>query len=924
MGTSSAEPGAAAQIPQLEGDALAAVQHRGSHLQIIAAAGSGKTEVVSQRVVSLLADGEPARSIVAFTFTEKAAAELKHRITERVRQALGQEAVDQLGGLFVGTIHAYCFRLLQQRVPEYETYDVLDENQLNAFLGREATHLDLKALTGKLFTSIHEFLRGLDIVENELLEADVLDEPFRTIYLAYLDTLERYRLLTFGQQVARAVHALEDPAVASAVHGELRHLIVDEYQDVNPAQERLIRLLTGPGVELCVVGDDDQAIYQWRGSNVENITTFADRYDGVARFEILHNRRSVPGVVEPAGRFAATIPGRLEKQMLPVRADAGGTPVAVWVEESELDEAAMITAMVDDLHEAGLPYADIAVLVRGRVAYRKILDQFATFDIPVQPGGRTGLFDQPEAVLLGKVLCWLVDHEWRGAHGPGTEVDQADLLDGLEELLDAPRARRRAIREVLDEWKAQVPQETSSANLLRDFYELLDVLDVRSWDLSDPLLANRMGTLARFSALLADYEAVRTRARVDPDNPGEQVGAWDRGVWYYRNLAIYVVNHARGAYDGFDGEEDVTLDAVTVGTVHGAKGLEWPAVFVPSLTAKRFPNSNAGNRQSWPISRELFDADRYEGGNAEERRLFYVAMTRARDWFSASRHVRVAVKASAASPYWEHLAGDVGTVDAGTPDVPPIEPRSTPGSADLQVTFSEIASFLDCAMAYRLRNLFGFQPRLAPELGYGKAVHHVMRMVAEATKANGAVPTEAEIDDLLDERFYLPAANKAAHRQLKAAARRLVTSYATDHPDDLFRVWETERPFELHLDGVVVSGRADVVLDKEGGVETALAIVDYKTSVTKDADHALQIQVYADAGRREGLEVRGAYVHDLRASAAKDPGARAPVAIGPADVAKAESKVLEAANRIRAKDFAPSPGPKCRGCEVRTVCGSAI
>jgi DNA helicase-2/ATP-dependent DNA helicase PcrA len=909
--------------PVLEGQARDAVEHRGSHLQIIAAAGSGKTEVVSQRVVSLLAQGVPASAIVAFTFTEKAAAELKQRITERVLESLGASAVDRLGRLFVGTIHAYCFRLLQQRVPEYETYDVLDENQLNAFLGREATQLDLKALTGKLFSSIHEFLRGLDIVENELLDADLLDDPFRSVYLDYLDRLERYRLLTFGQQVVRAVHALEDPGVAASVHADLRHLIVDEYQDVNPAQERLIRLLTGPDVELCVVGDDDQAIYQWRGSNVENITTFADRYEGVARFEILHNRRSVPGIVEPASRFAATIPERLPKQMLPVRPSATGTPVAVWVEESELDEAAMITSLVDQLHDAGLPYADMAVLVRGRVAYRKILEQFATFDVPVQPGGRTGLFDQPEAVLLGKVLCWLVDHEWRGAFGPGDPVDQQELLDGFEELLEAPTTRRRAIRELLDEWKAQVPQETSAANLLRDFYELLDVLDVRRWDLSDPLVANRMGTLARFSALLADYEAVRTRARIDPDNPGEQVGAWDRGAWYYRNLAIYVVNHARGAYDGFDGEEDVTLDAVTVGTVHGAKGLEWPAVFVPSLTSNRFPSSNAGKHQSWPIPRELFDADRYEGGDAEERRLFYVAMTRARDWLSASRHVRVNVKASAASPYWEQLVGDVGTVNAGSPDLPKIAPRSEPGSGDLQVTFSEIASFLDCGMAYRLRTLFGFQPRLAPELGYGKAVHHVMRMVAEATKANGTIPTEAEIDDLLDDRFYLPAANKPAHRQLKAAARRLVTSYATDHPDDLFRVWETERPFELHLDGVVVSGRADVILDREGGVETALAIVDYKTSVSKDADHALQIQVYADAGRREGLDVRGAYVHDLRASAAKDPGARSPVAIDATDITAAEATVREAADRIRSKDFTPAPGPKCRKCEVRTVCASA-
>ena len=105
-------------------------------------------------------------------------------------------------------------------------------------------------------------------------------------------------------------------------------------------------------------------------------------------------------------------------------------------------------------------------------------------------------------------------------------------------------------------------------------------------------------------------------------------------------------------------------------------------------------------------------------------------------------------------------------------------------------------------------------------------------------------------------------------------------------------------------------------------METALAIVDYKTSVTKDADHALQIQVYADAGRREGLDVRGAYVHDLRASAARDPGARQAVPIGSADIAGAQAQVLEAAGRIRAKDFTPSPGPRCRSCEVRTVCTS--
>src|SRR5207248_1681916 len=202
------------------------------------------------------------------------------------------------------------------------------------------------------------------------------------------------------------------------------------------------------------------------------------------------------------------------------------------------------------------------------------------------------------------------------------------------------------------------------------------------------------------------------------------------------------------------------------------------------------------------------------------------------------------------SPYYLELA-DL-EAEPATIEYPPIEP-SVSGDEALEITFPELATFLDCGMAYRLRNLLGFQPRLAPELGYGKAVHHVMRTVAEVTNAKGKVPSAAEIDQILDQSFFLPSANKVAHRELKAAARRLVTRYASEHADDLFRVWESERPFELRLDGITVTGRADVILDREGGNPDALAILDYKTSTSDEADHLLQLQVYTDAGRREGL-----------------------------------------------------------------------
>ena len=151
-----------------------------------------------------------------------------------------ETVLDRLGGLFVGTIHAYCFRLLQTHVPRYETFDVLDDHQLTAFLAREATRLGLKQLDpkGRLFGSISRFLQGVDVIENELLDPATMPEPFGSVLLDYLAALERYRLLTFGQQVVRAVRELEPDDVRAQVHADLRHLVVDEYQDVNPAPVR--------------------------------------------------------------------------------------------------------------------------------------------------------------------------------------------------------------------------------------------------------------------------------------------------------------------------------------------------------------------------------------------------------------------------------------------------------------------------------------------------------------------------------------------------------------------------------------------------------------------------------------------------------------------------------------------------------------
>jgi DNA helicase-2/ATP-dependent DNA helicase PcrA len=907
-------------LPVLEGEAAAAVAHRGGHVQIIAAAGSGKTEVVSQRVASLLTDGESTESIVAFTFTEKAAAELKERIRERVTVKLGDSVTDQLGRLYVGTIHGYCFRLLQTYVPKYETYTPLDPNQLTNLLYREQNRLKLKRLDtdNRLFAGIKAFQESIDVVENELLRVeDLPDGDFKESAVAYYQMLDGYRFMSFGLQIVEAVRALEDPTVRAAVTADLKHLIVDEYQDVNPAQEDLIRLLSKPHgtADVVVVGDDDQAIYQWRGSNVTNIVTFADRYDGVTQFNLLVNRRSRPGIVKLANAFAQTIPQRLDKEMGTFRPEAGPAVSIAIGHDDEQAEADAIALDIESLYEKGVRYRDIAILVRGRNAYTKILDALEISGIPVQPGGRAGLFEQQEAAVFGATFAWLSGIEW----APGRFIRRekiliADLLNDYREVFSLDDDDIIKLRGHLIRWQSKTRRDPPDwdPSLVGEFYQLTELLRISEWDLADVHQRNRLGTVARFTNVLADYESVTRRSRRDPENPSEQVGGAVGNEWFYRNFALLLVNYATGNYDDFEGEEDILGDGVALSTVHGAKGLEWPVVFLPSLTDGRFPSSRSGRQRDWLLPRSLFNAARYEGSDAEERRLFYAALTRARDWVSLSSHARVTKNAAKASPYI--LEAAKFAKNAGLPTS--AEPRGIE-APDLAITYSELDAYLTCPRSYLLRSEMGFMPSVKSEIGYGNAVHHVMRVIAEHARATGELPRPKAINDLLTSDFFLPFANKAAHKEMREKARLLIFKYVNEHKDDLKRTWATERPFELYLDGVVVSGRADVIYDEHDGIVDNLAIVDYKTA-TGGEIHPLQLQVYADAGRREGLTVGAAFIHDMGDTV------RHPVDVSHDAVAKAEHIVIAAAELLKKRDFTPSPeAKKCASCDVRTVCGAA-
>ena len=275
-------------------------------------------------------------------------------------------------------------------------------------------------------------------------------------------------------------------------------------------------------------------------------------------------------------------------------------------------------------------------------------------------------------------------------------------------------AQADALRKYLEDWKPARPDRTStsaSSATSTTSLHLLGVAQVGPHRRASS--ATAWALLARFTNVLADYESVTRRSRRDAKNPGEQVGGDIGGEWFYKNFALLLVNYANGSYDDFDGEEDLRGDGVALGTVHGAKGLEWPIVFLPSLTKGRFPSSTKRHAQEWLVPTTMFDAARYEGTDADERRLFYVALTRARDWVSLSSHRRVNTQnrqgIRRTSPSAGQVEPDRRLSDISGGHRGSRRPTSRSPTASSPRTPSAPQSYL-------LRNELGFMPPIQSEL----------------------------------------------------------------------------------------------------------------------------------------------------------------------------------------------------------------
>ena len=890
-------------------------------LQLIACAGSGKTETVTRRVARLVADGVPADSIVAFTFTDRAAAEMAARVRDHLREIAPGRAGP--AGLFVGTIHAYCRQRLADALPQYRTFDLLDDDARPLFCRRHYADLGLERLLTYYVTRsrepsryevIRDFCRNADLVRDERIDPARLASPFCECYRAYIDLLRALHYLDFAGMIANYVEALEaDPALLARERERVRHLIVDEYQDVNTLQERLIALTAGETGNLCVVGDDDQCIYQWRGANYEQIISFGTRYPDVTTVRIQQNFRSTPGLVEAAARVIDRNEYRLPKAMRPWsegRRRTGTDDIAACFFANEADEVAGIVEQIGALRgrpyvnssgdERHLAYRDMAVLMRSvRTRARPLLDAFDRAGVPyVVRGGR--LFNRPEVAIVMHALAFLGGYPYplRAA----VPVDLRRLAE-VYGSLDLPRADPVAFGGAMTTLRRETGG-TTRLSLQEAFHQVLRALGADRIPFPETWYYN----LGALSQLVTAFEHLYPR--ITP----EEVHLF---LEYVQGYALWTAEEGGPEAQGMP-------DAVTVATLHQAKGLQYPAVFIPRLNAGEFP-SGRPETAVWFVPPYLFDRGRYATALEDERRLFYVGITRSEQYLFLSGHRQCGEDRTVAEPsiFFDEYPRDHvvdrfpasgASREAGS-DAFPGPPRSAPL---VETSWSALRYYARCPHDYRLRHVYGFDPMPKEEMGLGRAVHAVLAAVHERAAAGGL--GIEEIPGMVDEHLLLRFAPPATVDRVRESVARQTLRYVLRSREDLGRIAEVELPFTVPFEEGIVSGAMDLVLTEVGG---GVELRDFKLTEEGESgfrhDAEQQLRLYALAAGSLGHEVRRASICHF------DTGSIAEVAVGPQALEETRAAINGMMAGIRRQEFPMAPEEaRCTHCDWGCVCcGSA-
>jgi DNA helicase-2/ATP-dependent DNA helicase PcrA len=977
------KPALAPILDGLTPDQEAAVTHGDGPLLIVAGAGTGKTTVITRRIAYLVAAKRARPSeILALTFTDKAAEEMEGRVDLLVPYGFAD--------MWISTFHAFGDRLLRDeglalglstdfRIlsrPEQVVFlrEHLFELPLGHFrpLGDPTRHL--QALTTLLSRAKDEAVTPEEYLA---FAADLLDRAKASpedaalreeasqqgelagCYAAYQRLLAERGMMDFGDQVLLSLQLFrEHPVLLRQFRERFRYILVDEFQDTNHAQWELVKLLAGAAGNVTVVGDDDQSIYRFRGAAISNVLEFTRVYPEAARIVLRENFRSGQAILDAAYRLIRhNDPDRLEvregiDKRLAARAPEGPPPRHMHFDTVSSEADGVARQIAERVGAGAWANRDVAILVRANRDADPFLRAMNLQGIPWRFSGNQGLYARPEVRLLIAFLRVVADPEdtvslyfLAGSELYGMETWQLarcasaakranrslrwvfENLDGASDLGDLdPEAQATAGRLLKDvkEYVA-LSRDRSTGDVLYQFLMrsgLLKRLTAAGTAAAD----TRVGNIARF------FEIVHRFADVAPPPAGVP------------QFVLHLDLLIEGGDDPAAVEADQDADAVSVLTVHKAKGLEFPVVFLVGLVADRFPSR--GRREPLPLPDALVRGI-LSGGDfhlQEERRLFYVGMTRAqRELFlssardyggSRARKVSRFVLEALDLPPAEPAAYKASALEAIRRQAPTVEEspeafRVIPDSEILTLSHYQVDDYLTCPLKYKYIHVLRVPIREHHAVVYGKALHdaisaYLRRKLAgrHGTGSLDPAAIEAAVLEAFESAWQSVGFLSREHEDLRLEeGRAVLRRFVADQERTGSIPTAVERPFTFLLGTTKVVGRFDRVDEPDGQV----FIIDYKSSAVRDqkeadrkAKESLQLAIYALAyAQMYNRNPDAVQLHFLESGLVGSTRKTA------ADLEETRATIEAVARGLRARSFTATPGyMPCGYCAFREICPS--
>ena len=888
---------------------------------VVAAAGSGKTRLLLDVLASRIERGDinPENDeVIVFTFTNDAADELAVRLTK-----LFEDRQTLLNRIFIGTIHGWCNAYLKKEGALANT-KVIDELEQYQLLLRVYPILSIKDMYKEKnkFQKIEAFVNDLELFYHENLDISDPIIPKRVLRCAqeYTEFIRKQRLLDFGSLIRKAISQLQ-----VCKSKQRYHIFVDEYQDVNLAQVKLIESLLNlhPKSTLFAVGDPRQAIYQWRGSDIRRILDFSSDFKDTEIFSTMQeNYRSRTGIVNFANEIARDMdfgsyvgPHFKINDMIPWRKDEA---LSVIHERGHFSHEERIVRRIKELNSKGVRYSDIAILMRSVVYHASdLMNLLDEEGIPYySPNKNAGIDFIRE--FMGSIIK-LMELMAEG-HEPANRQEEEDLKEEIDQSLKSiikycinvkPHSVHVAVQNWYDKLTTPIRSKKGASGaksytrFRNEAYNFRGQLFEFCKEIGFTLNEDEFELQEGFSAITQIMRAIeevyrrrfrRTSIRAPPIEVFLKNLKWQLGHEIERWAEIGMEMLGGG-------------NRVTISTVHAAKGLEWPVVFVPFLWVNRFPVRKSSHETSFPD--EI--AARYGTTREDEKRLWYVTVTRARDrlyYFSGSTEQRRKPSPFTYSIFVlknpQHMI-EISSLN-GSEKLSGVEPHTRETYLNLGV--SDFLLLLECPFHFYLRRVKGVDVPVGEEFGAGNVLHKVI----ERLLSNDY---QTDFKEITNQEVYLPLAEHFFEQNVKKSIERKVKSLVESGYMDNVNL--SEIPFKILIRNIVVLGIVDAVRTTEKGIE----IIDWKSSIHDrfKTRYESQLRTYAAGLRSLGHNVEKGLIYDLDRIHKGYSDSVLEVDISQERIKKLLKKAKSSLQQLEKGIPTIEPNPtSCNACDVRSIC----